>query len=592
MRGVGGPLRYGNATVATLVFMVGWLGAANALAGTRYAAPTAQGSGNCSSPANACTLAQAVSGSSQGDAVVVAGDEGTYGTSSTPLVATIADPAPDAPGSIEGAPGQPRPVIYTDAEQGFDLFGTATVAGQQAATSVSDLEIVELASGLPTALEVNGNVDHAVVRSPNGAYQACEPAGLPPPQTEVISDSLCAANDGTALGEAATGSPQTQSVTLRNDTLFATGLNARGIEYSIGTFTVHVTATNVIARGESEDVVANQFSGGSVSVTLDHSNYASVFQGGGAAATPAGSGSNQTASPSFVGAGSGDFHEAPGSPTIDAGVVDPANGATDLDGNPRTIASSTDIGAYEAAEAPTVVAEPPTGIGTSSATLHVSVNPNFSATNVQAYVGTSTGSETPLPSQSAGAGLAPVGMVFSTATLAPGTVYRYRFVATNGVSTSSSADQAFTTAGASAPPTPPAPALSGLSVKPRLFRALRGRGASIAPARRKRATTISYRDSQAGSTTLTVLRPVAGDSAGGRCVARTRHHSRHPRRCTRWVQVGSFIHRDLAGLNQFGFTGRINGRGLRPGDYRLQALARDSAGEHGRPLSTGFQILG
>lgn len=53
----------------------------------------------------------------------------------------------------------------------------------------------------------------------------------------------------------------------------------------------------------------------------------------------------------------GNYHEAVGSPTINAGINDPANGETDLDGLPRTtveyldcegtMRAVTDIGAYE-----------------------------------------------------------------------------------------------------------------------------------------------------------------------------------------------------------------------------------------------------
>jgi hypothetical protein len=60
--------------------------------------------------------------------------------------------------------------------------------------------------------------------------------------------------------------------------------------------------------------------------------------------------SNQTAAPVFVDATAGDFHEVSGSPTVDAGVNDAANGTTDLDGNPRTVNGATDIGAYETSE--------------------------------------------------------------------------------------------------------------------------------------------------------------------------------------------------------------------------------------------------
>ena len=43
----------------------------------------------------------------------------------------------------------------------------------------------------------------------------------------------------------------------------------------------------------------------------------------------------------------GDFHEAPESPTINAGINDVSNGSADIDGQDRTIDTTTDIGADE-----------------------------------------------------------------------------------------------------------------------------------------------------------------------------------------------------------------------------------------------------
>jgi hypothetical protein len=56
---------------------------------------------------------------------------------------------------------------------------------------------------------------------------------------------------------------------------------------------------------------------------------------------------NQTAVPLFVNRAGGDLHEAPGSPTIDAGAGSPNAGATDVDGDQRKVGSAPDIGADE-----------------------------------------------------------------------------------------------------------------------------------------------------------------------------------------------------------------------------------------------------
>src|SRR5262249_55412407 len=56
---------------------------------------------------------------------------------------------------------------------------------------------------------------------------------------------------------------------------------------------------------------------------------------------------NQTAPPAFVDRAAGDFREAAGSPTIDAGASDPLDGELDFAGNPRVLGPAPDIGAYE-----------------------------------------------------------------------------------------------------------------------------------------------------------------------------------------------------------------------------------------------------
>ena len=66
----------------------------------------------------------------------------------------------------------------------------------------------------------------------------------------------------------------------------------------------------------------------------------------------------------------------------------------------------------------------------------------------------------------------------------------------------------------------------------------------------------------------------------------------HPRRCTRYVRVrGSFTHDGQAGLNRFKFTGRLRGRTLRPGRYRLVAAASNAAGNRSKPRRTKFRIV-
>jgi hypothetical protein len=56
---------------------------------------------------------------------------------------------------------------------------------------------------------------------------------------------------------------------------------------------------------------------------------------------------NITDAPVFVNPGAGDLHLQSGSPGIDAGLNAAAAGALDLDGNPRIVGGTVDLGAYE-----------------------------------------------------------------------------------------------------------------------------------------------------------------------------------------------------------------------------------------------------
>ncbi|MCA1680421.1 MAG: hypothetical protein LC777_16445, partial [Actinobacteria bacterium] len=82
-----------------------------------------------------------------------------------------------------------------------------------------------------------------------------------------------------------------------------------------------------------------------------------------------------------------------------------------------------------------------------------------------------------------------------------------------------------------------------------------------------------------------------GRRVGGRCVRPTRSN-RTKRRCTRYATLrGSFTHNGNVGTNRFRFRGRLRGRGLRPGRYRLRAIATDPAKNSSARKRKGFRIL-
>ena len=136
-----------------------------------------------------------------------------------------------------------------------------------------------------------------------------------------------------------------------------------------------------------------------------------------------------------------------------------------------------------------------------------------------------------------------------------------------------------------------APAITRLLIRPAAFRAAR-RGASVAAATGARVT---FTLSRAAYVTFTVERALSGRRIGGRCVAPGAGNRRRPS-CTRYLALrGSF--RDpvrgfaAAGLAGFEFTGRVAGRSLTPGSYRLVAVALGASGPRSSATRRTFRIV-
>jgi|SRR5215218_1404564 len=134
-----------------------------------------------------------------------------------------------------------------------------------------------------------------------------------------------------------------------------------------------------------------------------------------------------------------------------------------------------------------------------------------------------------------------------------------------------------------------APVLQRLTVAPSTFAAAR-RGASTRSSRvRGSGAKVTYGAGDTAAVRFTVQHVRAGRRERAGCVAQTRRN-RGAARCTRYVAVaGAFTHTARPGANSFYFTGRVGGRVLAPGSYRL--LATPSArGAAGRAVSTRFRI--
>jgi hypothetical protein len=101
-----------------------------------------------------------------------------------------------------------------------------------------------------------------------------------------------------------------------------------------------------------------------------------------------------------------------------------------------------------AAATPSVTTGPVTAVGSSTATVTGSVNPNGAATTWYVEYGKTTSYGSKSASKSAGSGTAAVAVSAGLTGLAPGTTYHYRVVGTNGSGTGRGGDGIFATASA------------------------------------------------------------------------------------------------------------------------------------------------
>lgn len=109
--------------------------------------------------------------------------------------------------------------------------------------------------------------------------------------------------------------------------------------------------------------------------------------------------------------------------------------------------SSVVAATADAASSPAVTTGGVSGRHSTSATLNGTVNPNGSATNYFFQWGTTTAYGAVSSTHSAGSGTSAVAVHTTASTLAPGTTYHYRLVASNGAGTTTGADRTFTTTG-------------------------------------------------------------------------------------------------------------------------------------------------
>jgi hypothetical protein len=132
------------------------------------------------------------------------------------------------------------------------------------------------------------------------------------------------------------------------------------------------------------------------------------------------------------------------------------------------------------------------------------------------------------------------------------------------------------------------PALGALSFSSTAFRAARS-GGSVATA--QVGTDVSFSLSEASAVKFTVQRRATGRRVRRKCRTTT-DSNRRAEACTLWKAVrGSFTVAGTGGTNSFKFRGRIGGKSLKPGSYRLSGQATDPAKNASLPTNKSFRIV-
>ncbi len=288
-----------------------------------------------------------------------------------------------------------------------------------------------------------------------------------------------------------------------------------------------------------------------------------------------------------------------GSPAIDG--ADPATcPSSDQRGVARPQGGGCDIGAVEPAP-PAVTTGSATSVGSSSAVVSGSVNPNFSATSYHVDWGTTTAYGNFTAEAAAGEGGTPQSVSATLDKLKPQTVYHFRMVVSNAAGTVVGADRTFATS--QAPPTIirkvkranplRVPALSGARLTNKRFRVGRSSTATFARLRRPPVgTSFRFRLVAAATVKVTITHSAGGLRRGRRCVAPgaklRRAHAKH---CTRTIVVGVLTRANMrAGVDKIAFSGRIGRRALSPGVYRAVLRASNAAGRSA-PVALAFVVV-
>jgi Bacterial Ig domain len=545
---------------------------ANAATGERFASPS--GSGTECTELDPCGIETAVDKAVSGEEVTI--EAGTYGSSS-PLAKEL---EVNIGVTVHGEAGKPRPVIISKASWGITLEGEGA--------TLSDLELIDATGdyGIYALGNSGTTIDHVIVHVSAAKAVACYPS-------EALNNSVCwsSGDEGVAATILVLSSA---TATMRNDTLIASGSGGDAVTVNaLAGTTMTINLTNSIARGADEDIFARTEGKSTATIDADHSDYTTVREENGGHegtidVTPAGTSTNQTGAPAFVEEATGDFHETSSSAaTIGRGIDSALDEATDLDGNPREHAGSTDIGAYELiTPAPTCE---PVGVSTAfnqPVTIQLACKDVLDAPLTYALVGAPTHGKFALDPAT--------DQVLYTPSpgYAGADTFTYDSSSVNGTATPATVSITVAAPIFGGPELVSVPSVTGLSESTRTWREGGALPAVSATRRLDKppvGTTFSFILDESASVTFKFTKVEHGRKLNGRCVAPTQAN-RSRRSCARTVTLGAFSFAGRDGANKVRFAGRLSsGRRLSPGSYTLLVTAA-VPGARSRPKTLRFTI--
>ena len=260
---------------------------------------------------------------------------------------------------VQGTAGQPPPKIFSSAVNAVSLTFMSTA-------QLTNVQIEHTGTGIALEGSINATGRISQVTAHSAIGRACLM------HKSTVSDTVCWSEGTDSPG--VTADSGGASLTLRNVTAVASGGGTSSIGVLARSFApasnVSIDAKNVIARGNAFDVVANNTGTGGAAVTLENSNFPNPTTVAGGTVTSNMANGNQSTPALFASAATGDFHQALGSPTIDAGnnAAD-LLGTLDFEGEARIQNGTIDIGADEANPPAPVVPTTPTSL--TPTTAHV-----------------------------------------------------------------------------------------------------------------------------------------------------------------------------------------------------------------------------